>query len=147
MTRRVIIYGVFNRRGKCLYIGRTKSAGQRAYQHAHRFGPHATFRVLKEVSFADANRTEKRLIMDYWRKGEARHNIAGTPRRPRAFKMMRVPDTFYDSVDTMATLSGMEKWEVTLLLKPVLRKKINSLFQRMIEHLAKHEGAELQEAA
>lgn len=76
---RIAIYGLFLR-GVCLYVGQTVSVTKRKAAHRiacekrrGKFGkyPDATFRVLRWVKEADANRVELSTIAKYWRIGQA----------------------------------------------------------------------------
>lgn len=75
---KLIIYGIFNRRGKCLYVGQTISLDERFSNHRYgKFrGKKCVAKVIRRCSVETANRVEVQVIRAYKARGEARMNVA-----------------------------------------------------------------------
>jgi hypothetical protein len=76
------IYGLFNKNGECLYVGRTNNPGIRAESHRKRFR-RATFQIISEVPREQAEAEEYATIARFRAIGQAKANRA----TPTSFKV------------------------------------------------------------
>ena len=72
----VVIYGLFDLRGKCMYVGQTLNAESREHQHLYEraskfYGKHLVFRIIRETNCRNANRLECQIGRAYKRRGQA----------------------------------------------------------------------------
>lgn len=93
---KIVIYGIFNTRGKCLYVGQTISLSQRfsGHKYAKFRGKKCVARVIRNCSVENANRVEVQIIRAYKSRGEARMNIASRAHGSRPGIRSQMATTF-----------------------------------------------------
>lgn len=79
----VFLYGLFNSRGKCRYVGQTVDLAARARFHEHTTG--LRFRVLRICRAKDSSRLESQIIKAYKARGLCQLNkrLKSPPSRSR----------------------------------------------------------------
>ncbi len=71
---KIHIYGLFNQRGVCEYVGATRNPKQRAISHRARFGKGLELKTIRLVCLRASDKAERDTILKFKRAGQARHN-------------------------------------------------------------------------